>query len=321
MDQNEKLMRFVNADEIGKHLSYDLLIPAIKEAFANKLKVPKRHHHNFRNPGKKDSTLLLMPSWEEGKDTGVKVVTISPENGNIGLPSIHGLYLYFDGVSGQPLAVMDAGALTKIRTAATSALASSFLSNKNVSRMLMVGTGVLAPELIKAHSIVRDIHEVLIWGRDFSKAEKIAKELKLEGISITAIKSLEEGVKNAQIISTATLSQEPLIKGEWITQAKHIDLVGSYRPDMREADDDVITKSKVYVDAIEGAISESGDLAIPLQNGTIKKSDILGDLFGLCSGETLVKSDKKSTTLFKSVGHAIEDLVAARLVFSKCLKG
>ncbi len=314
-------MQFVGAKEIEKHLSYELLIPAIKEAFANKLKVPKRHHHNFSNPGKKDSTLLLMPSWEEGKDTGVKIVTISPDNGKYDLPSIHGLYLYFDGENGQPLAVMDAGSLTKIRTAATSALASSFLSDESFSTMLMAGTGTLAPELIKAHCSVRYINKVMVWGRDFTKAEKIAKSINLEGVAVTATKNLEEGVKNSQIISTATLSHEPLIRGEWITNTKHIDLVGSYKPDMREADDDVIIKSNIYVDTIEGATTDSGDLAIPLQNGIITQRDILGDLYGLCSGETVVIPDKNRTTLFKSVGHAIEDLVAARLVYDKLKNG
>jgi len=155
----------------------------------------------------------------------------------------------------------------------------------------------------------------------FIRAENIAKEINIKGLAIFAITNLEEGVRNAQIISTVALSQEPLIKGEWITDAKHIDLVGSSKPDMREADNDVIIRNNIYVDTLEGATSESGDLAIPLLNGTITHRDILGDLYGLCLGETLVISDKNGTTLFKSVGHAIEDLVAARLVYDKMKNG
>ncbi len=314
-------MQFIGSDEIEKHLSHDLLIPALREAFANKLKVPKRHHHNFRNPGYKDSTLLLMPCWEEGKDIGVKIVTISPDNGQFGLPSIHGLYLYFDAKNGQPLAIMDARVLTKLRTAATSALASIYLADIDFTRMLMIGTGALAPELIKAHCSVRNIEEVMIWGRDYSKAERMATEMKVARINVKAIKNLEEGVRRAQIISSATLSHDPLINGKWITNSKHIDLVGSYKPDMREADDEVIRKSRVYVDTIEGATSESGDLAIPIKNRVLKREEICGELAGLCSGEIPGRTGKNEITLFKSVGHAIEDLVAARLVYEKINNG
>ena len=306
----------LDAEQVASALEYNVLIEQLKEGFKKDLGIPKRHHHDYPNPpGTNSSTLLMMPAWETGKNLGVKIVNVTPENGQLGIPSIHGIYLYFDARTGVPLALMDSNMITIKRTAATSALASDFLSREDSTSLLIAGTGALAPEMAKAHCLVRKISKVSIWGRDYSKAERLAAGLHIDGAEIYPEKDLERGVKESDIISTVTLSKTPLIKGNWLRKGQHIDLVGSYKPDMREADDAVILQSSIFIDSYEGAPHESGDLAIPLENNVISMDEIRADLFELCRNEKEGRNSNEEITCFKSVGHALEDLVAAQIVY------
>ena len=308
-------MRNISKEEIEKSLDYNSLIPRLKTAFQGNYTVPMRHHHDFENPfASRESTLLLMPAWEAGKHVGVKIVTVSPENGKHDLPAIQGMYMLINAQTGTPEALMEAKTLTVKRTAAASALAASFLAKADTKKMLMVGTGALAPELIRAHASVRPIEEVELWGRNFEKAKELAKEISTKSLKVTAVENLEEAVGRADLISCATLSQKPLIKGEWLRSGQHLDLVGAYRPDMREADNSCVTRANVYVDTYAGATKECGDIGIPLKEKLIEVSDIKGDLFGLCRSEVKGRLEDSEITYFKSVGHALEDLAAAQLV-------
>lgn len=310
-------MDVIPEEVIVQSLEYGELIPALATGFKSEIRVPMRHHHDYRNPNEEsDSTLLLMPAWQESEFLGVKTVTVSPNNSRYDLPSIHGLYLLFDARNGQPRAILDAKSLTRIRTAATSALASSFLSREDSKVMLMVGTGALAPELIKAHAEVRNLEKFYIWGRNREKAELVAQQFAGQ-LDVTAIDNLDDFIRRADIISVATLSNDPLIKGSLLKKGTHLDLVGAYRKDMREADDEVMLRSKVFVDSVETAPKETGDLYIPLQQGVISLKDIKADLFDLCSHRSKGRTSASDITCFKSVGHALEDLVAAIMVYQK----
>ena len=255
-----------------------------------------------------------MPAWESGKSVGVKLVTVSPENGKKDLPAIQGIYILFDGDTGTPKALIEAKTLTARRTAAASALATSYLARPDSTKLTMVGTGVLAPNLIQAHAAVRPIKDVTIWGRDLKKAEDLAKEINNLGFTAYAEENLEKAVSSADIISSATLSKTPLISGSWLKPGQHIDLVGAYRPDMREADDEAIKRSSIFVDTYAGATKEGGDIVIPLQSGILSREDIKADLFDLTQGKHKGRSSVEEITYFKSVGHALEDLAAAQLV-------
>ncbi|BDD10691.1 ornithine cyclodeaminase [Fulvitalea axinellae] len=312
-------MRFISKEEISPLLDFPSLIDRLEQAFQGNYTIPQRHHHDYDNPNAdRESTLLLMPAWEAGKHVGVKIVTVSPENGKHDLPAIQGLYLLMDGDTGTPKALCDAKTLTVKRTAAASALASRFLSAPDSKHLLMVGTGALAPELIKAHSAARPIEKVTLWGRTPEKAKQLAEELvadnALEHITFSIAENLESAVAEADIISCATLSQTPLISGKWLRPGQHLDLVGAYRPDMREADDDCILRSEVYVDTYAGATKECGDIRIPLEEGTLKLEEIRADLFELCKKEKTASRTAETITMFKSVGHALEDLTAAQLI-------
>jgi len=278
------------------------------------------HHYNYKNPPEKeDSTLLIMPAWNPGKDLGVKLVTVSPENGKYNLPSIQGTYIYFDAQKGIPKAILEAKTLTAKRTAATSALAASYLAKENASSLLMIGTGALSIQLILAHSAVRPIKKVYVWGRNKLKADAVCEQLKNKSFEIQSVITIDEVIGNVDIISVATLSKEPLVKGENLQKGQHIDLVGAFKKDMREADDETIKKSSIYIDTY-GGMNESGDIYIPLQNGTLSKNEIKADLFELCSDKKNGRTSHEDVTLFKSVGHALEDLVAAKYYFDQFTK-
>ena len=310
-------MDYIDEKKIENSLKYDSLIPAIQEGFNAHIKVPMRHHHDYYNPVENnDSTLLIMPAWNPGDSLGIKCVTVSPNNSKYELPAINGIYILYDAVKGVPRALLDAKSLTRIRTAATSALASTFLSRKDAKTLLVIGTGALAPELIKAHCTVRNFEEVYIWGRNPEKASKVAKALESE-FDINVATDLNECVAQSDVISCATLSETPLIEGKYLKSGSHVDLVGAYRKDMREADDDVISRSRLFVDSIETAPKETGDLVIPIQKGLIDLSDIKADLFELCAGRKPGRSTDEEITCFKSVGHALEDLVAAQMVLKE----
>jgi len=310
-------MMQVSAEMIESLWEYNEFIPQLKRAFQSDIIVPPRQHYDYESgQGSTKSTLLIMPAWSNKEYVGIKMVTVSPHNGELDLPSIQGNYTLIEAKNGSVRAQIDAKKLTVKRTAATSALASSYLSKVNSKTLLVVGTGALCPELIKAHCAVRPIEHVFIWGRSFEKACTLAKELKNKDYRITAIEPLEEGVSQVDIISVATLSSEPLVFGKWLQPGQHLDLVGSYRPDMREADDECLMKASIHIDT-ESALKESGDLAIPLAKKVISKTDILSDLFELTRTEATKRISDDEITLFKSVGHALEDLSAATYLINR----
>ena len=309
----------IATDFIEQNTVFTELIAALKSGFSkNEILVPMRHHHDFPNPKMQtDATLLLMPAWNPSNNGGVKIVTVNPENGQFNLPSIQGTYIYFDTIKGTIKAILEAKSLTVKRTAAASALASSFLSREKASSLLMVGTGALSINLIKAHAAVRPIKNVFVWGRDFKKATVICTQLASENFTITPIKDIEEKISEVDIISCATLSKTSLILGRFLQPGQHIDLVGAYKKDMREADDETISKATVFVDTFQGGLKESGDIVTPLKNGILKEEEIKADLFQLCDNTKLGRTSENEITYFKSVGHALEDLVAANYFYTK----
>jgi len=309
----------INKDFIKENTHFNTLITALKEGFSEtSIVVPQRHHHDFENPAENnESTLLLMPAWNPSKEAGVKIITVSPNNGAHNLPSIQGSYIYLDAQFGHVKAIIDAKELTVKRTAAASALASSYLSKKDASSLLMVGTGALASNLILAHASVRPIKEVYVWGRTLEKATHICKQLVDAPFSCTPVTSIKEAVKKVAIISCATLSETPLILGNDVKPGTHIDLVGAYKPNMRESDDTLIKKAQLYVDTMEAGIKEPGDIVIPLKENVITTKDVLGDLFSLCKTDNFARQNNNDITVFKSVGHALEDLTAATYYYNK----
>ena len=308
-------MLVLNEAETRAALPWGALIKALRTMFREGCEMPVRHHHDVAVPGEAAATLLLMPAWQPGSYIGVKMVSVFPGNTDRGLPAIHGSYLLSSGETGQLLAILDGAELTARRTAAASALAADYLAAKDARRMLMVGAGRLSQNLIEAHASVRPLKAVSIWARDPRKAAATASEIRIPGVTISVADDIEAAAREADIISCATLSSEPLIRGDWLKDGAHLDLVGAFKPSMRESDDRAVERATVFVDTREGALSEGGDLVQPLKAGVIKASDLQADLAELASGRHAGRSRSDEITLFKSVGAALEDLAGAILAF------
>lgn len=310
-------MRVISAGEVEAALDFESLVERLRQAFRRETVSPVRHHHTVEAAGGQDATLLLMPAWQPRRHIGIKSVTVFPDNAEHGLPAVMGIYLLLDGKTGSPLALIDGPTLTVRRTAAASALASRYLSRPDSERLLMVGTGALAPNLILAHAAVRPICNVLIWGRDPDKAAKLAKRLDRKDFRVAPAADLEEAARGAHIISCATLSRDPLIQGAWLQPGQHLDLVGGFRPGMRETDDASIRRARIFVDTRAGASTEAGDIVQPLETGVLAPDDIAADLFELTRGDKAGRRYYDQITLFKSVGTAVEDLAAAQLTVER----
>jgi len=310
-------VRIITADEIDRVLGYAALVDALAEAFRADIGLPARHHHMIPQPSGSEAKLLLMPAWTNAGERliGCKVVTVFPDNIKVGLPSVYGSYLLISGDTGQALAVMDGTALTAWRTACASALAARYLAREDAAHLVMVGAGALAPHLVRAHCAVRPISKVTLWNRTRSRAVSTAFALSAAGLQPEIADDLEAAVREADIVSCATLSSEPLVRGAWLKKGAHVDLVGAFTPKMRESDDAAVRRARIYVDTRAGAPKEAGDIAIPLKRKVIKARDIQGDLFDLCRGKVKGRRRQDEITLFKSVGTAIEDLAAAILVW------
>lgn len=220
-----------------------------------------------------------------------------------------GDYLLFDGNTGKTLALMDGAALALRRTAAASALAARDLAWPDCERLLMVATSALAAHLIEAHASLRPIVNVLVRGRNLQKAER-AQRLNRRSLRVAATAGLANAMRGAHILSCATPSQAPLIAGHWLPLGVHLDLVGGFRPEMREADDDCIRRAGIFIDTRAGTLADAGDIVQPLGSGVLREDDIAGDLFDLARGSRAGPRYHDQITLFKS---ALEGLAAARL--------
>lgn len=314
-------MRIVTAADIDHALDHAALIDALDAAFRADITVPMRHHHTIPQPGA-DGTMLIMPAWtgvgaaQDARFIGCKIATILPDNTKLGKPSLYGQYLLLSGESGEPLAVIDGRVLTAWRTGAASALAARFLARKDARHLVMIGAGALAPHLIRAHAAVRPIERVTLWNRGRARAISTAFALAASGIAIDVTDDLEEAVRQADIVSCATLATTPVLKGDWLKPGTHVDLVGSFTPKMREADDRVLTRGRLYVDT-RGALKEAGDLTGPLRRKVIKAADVQGDLFELCRKTAKGRRTQREITVFKSAGTAVEDFAAAVLVWQR----
>ncbi len=304
----------LDAESIANALPYDQLIAALDAAFKAGATVPDRTHLEIEVPGNADGTLLLMPCWQTSGNLGVKIATVFPGNAARDLSAVYASYFLMDAGTGEPIAVMDGTELTLRRTAAASALASTYLSRGDSNTLLMVGTGNLAPYLITAHAAARPIDKVLIWGRREEAAKDVETRLSPASFETSVVTDLKAAVDSADIISCATLAREPLIKGDWLQKGQHLDLVGAYKPDMRETDSAALTRARVYVDTISGALSEAGDILQAIREEAIKEKDIEGDLQKLTRRQCEGRTSQEEITLFKSVGTALEDLAAAELV-------
>lgn len=308
-------MQRFDADATRAALPFDALVPALRTLFASGCTVPPRQVHQVPAPAGTAGgfTSLVMPAWLEGSCYGVKIVNVAPHNAARGLPGLHATYQLFDAATGAPLALLDGDQITARRTAAASALAASWLARADARHQLLVGAGQVARLLPGAFRVVRPITRVTVWARQPASAQALAAQLQAEGFEASATADLPAAVAAADIVSCATLATEPLVQGTWLRPGSHLDLIGSFTPAMREADDACFAGAALYVDTDE-ALAKSGDLLGPLARGVITPASVRGTLAALACGEAAGRTDAVQRTVFKSVGTALEDLAAAMLV-------
>ncbi len=299
-------MRTLSPHDVIAALPYDKLVADLPLKLREPTQSPQRHVHAWPH----NASFLLMPAWSDTIG-GVKIVNVTPGNAARGLPAVTASYIVIDATTGEHLALLDGGELTARRTAAVAAVAASRLAIDEAHKLLLVGSGRIASELAFAYRAVRDIREVQIYSPTIANAEKLARKLCNEGFAAWACEDLEIGVREADIIACATLSAQPLIRGEWLRAGQHVALIGGFTHDMREADDTAMARAEVWVDSL-AAVAEAGDLAQPIARGVMKAEDIAGTLADLCALGAVEGRDE-SITLFKSVGDAAQDLAAAAI--------
>lgn len=306
-------MRLVAAGDVDVALPWPLLIAELRRAFAGGVASPPRHRHDIADGKAPLATLLLMPAWTDAL-IGVKSVTIHPGNAAMGLPAVPGAYLLSRTATGEVLAAIDAHALTSRRTAGVAALGADLLARHAASRLLIVGAGAIAALLPGAMASVRPIEDIAVWSRRRESAESLCAELRGQGHRAVIADSLEAAAREADIVSCATLSTEPLIEGSWLAPGSHLDLIGSFRPDMRECDTACFAGSQLFVDT-HGAFAESGELMAAQARGVLGPEHLTGTLAGLCAGMVVRDPDPLRRTVFKSVGTAVADFAAAVAVW------
>ncbi|MEQ8246601.1 MAG: ornithine cyclodeaminase family protein [Alphaproteobacteria bacterium] len=308
-------MHHLDRAAVAKALPYHALVDALETAFRDGVTTPLRGHHEISVPGGTDGAMLVMPAWKAGRYIVVKMVSVFPDNANRGLASVQGIVVLIDATTGQPRATLDGPEITGRRTAAASALAARYLARPDAHHLLVMGAGTLGGHLARAHSAVRPIRQISVWNRTPARAEKLADDLRRDGFEAAAVAQPDAAMRTADIVSCATMSPIPLVHGALLKPGVHVDVVGAYRPDMRETDDDTVRRARIFVDTREGAHAEAGDILLPLERGVIADSDIRGDLFSLCRGATTGRESATDITMFKSVGTAVEDWAAAVLAY------
>lgn len=311
-------LRILSAEDVRQALPMAAAVAGMKGAFAQlstgEARVPLRTQLAVPEHG---GVAIFMPAYLSGTgDLAVKVVSVFPGNAQRELPTIHGVVLALDEATGRPLALLEGGTLTAIRTGAGSGAATDFLARQDARTAAIIGSGVQARTQLEAVCTVREIGDVRVFSPNREHALAFAEEMAGHGPipeAITVAESADSAVRGADIVCTATTSSTPVFSGEVLAAGAHINAVGSFRTDMQEVDATTIRRSLVVVDSREAVMEEAGDLVIPIEAGEIDESHIYAELGEVASGQKRGRTEREQITYFKSVGVAVQDAVAASL--------
>jgi ornithine cyclodeaminase/alanine dehydrogenase-like protein (mu-crystallin family) len=305
-------MLVLDAEAVRSRAPMPAMIACLREAFRRRLTSVPRQSIDLPD----HRSLLVMPAFDAQGAGAVKLATVSPGNAAKGLPTVQAAIIAFSE-TGTPIALLDGASVTQLRTAAASALASQYLSREDSAHLVVIGTGALAPYMAAAHCTVRPISRVSVCGRRQERAVAtvdVIRSLVSSHVEVTAAQSVEDAVRSADIVTCATTSKTPVLLGRWLKHGVFVDLVGSFKPSTREADDEVMLRSRIFVDTFEGALAEAGDLLDPMERGILRRDRIEGELADLVCGRVTGRAGQDESIVFKSVGTAIEDLAAVQLI-------
>ncbi len=314
-------MKIISADEVHTALSYPELVDALQEAFAKDFTQPPRQVHMLNDQEDNFDAFALLPAWND-KIVAVKAFTYYPSN-QPPYPILHSKVMIFDREHGEPLGLVDGTTVTFWRTGGVSGLATRLLSREDSKTMLLLGTGNLSTYMVRANASVRPLEKIMVWGNPgglppVAEAEDLIARVSpdLPDIEFSVVNHLEAACGEADIIVCATASPDILVRGAWIQEGTHLDFIGNHHADKRECDTEVITKGKVYCDSYVNAFKEAGEILLPIEEGVFTKEDLVAELSEMCSGAAPLRSDDKEITVFKAIGQAITDLVAASMAYS-----
>lgn len=312
----EKHMKIVSAEQVNEVLSFPKLIDALQEAFSRQFTMPARMVFSLDDEQGNRNAFALLPSWTDSL-IAVKAFTYFPDNPRPTYQSLYSKIMLFDRQHGEPLALVDGASVTYWRTAGVSGLASRLLSRKDSETLLLLGTGNLAHYLIMAHASVRPLKRILVWGRTPDNVNAVVERAcaSLNDVEVSPVDDLPTACGRADIIVSATGSHAPLIEGEWVSAGTHTDFLGNHHADGRECDTDLVLASKVYVDSRENCLREAGEILVPIDEGVYSKDKIVGELAEMCARKVPLRKNDREITLFKSVGTALSDLVAAGMAY------
>lgn len=314
-------MKIISAEQVHQSLNFADLVPLLKQSFSKPFHMPQRQVHLLAPEDKSShDAFALLPSWNE-EVIGNKAFTYFPENAEKhDLPGLFSKIMLFKRNTGEPLALVDGTSVTYWRTAAISALASQLLSREDSKHLMLFGTGNLSTYILHAHLTVRTINKVTIWGRSLAKVDNLIDEMSTQypQVEFVASSNVDDECAKADIICCATASKTPLFNGELIKAGCHIDCLGNHVVNARECDTTTVQRARVFVDSLTNTLNEAGELLIPIEEGAFNAQDIIGELADMCKKPEILRQSAQEITLFKSVGTAISDLVAAYQVYQHC---
>ncbi len=308
-------MKVIEATDVHRVLNFPDLVEAIRATFGKPAGTPRRTLYHLQEDDPFKDAFAVLPAWS-AEVIGVKAFTYMPSNAPKGRPILHSKILLFDRETGAPLALVDGTSVTYWRTAAVAALAADYLARTDAKRLLVCGTGNLAPYMTLAHASVRSYDDIAIWGRNATNAARVveAVQTKRPDLRVRVVTDLEAAARAADVISCATASKVPIILGAWVQSGTHTDFIGNHDRQQRETDTELVVNSRVYVDSRANTMNEAGEILLPIAEGRITESHVIGELADLCSGRVGGRQHDDDVTLFKSVGTALSDLAAASLV-------
>ena len=312
---------YIDFDEVHARAPWLTLIDALEAAHRrDKPKTGQLRLWQSRDDGQPDF-MTIAPAWEKDEALGVKLVTSFPKNmERHGVSTVGSIYIIFDPATGKPQTLIDGEALIFRKTAADTALGIRLLARPDAKKLVMMGAGALAPYVIEAAlAVCPGIDEVQVWNRTMEKAEALASDLSGRGLPVVPCKDAAAAHAGADIILAATMAEEPIIRGGMLKPSTHVGLIGSFRPEMREGDDTLLTRAKLYVDD-PSAIEKSGDFTQAIEAGIITREDVLGDLYDLCQGRCALPGPD-DISMFKNAGASQLDLMTAQVITAHAIEG
>ena len=306
-------MQLFDQAAVAHSLPYPTLIEALAQGLQTPIESPLRSHFE---PNHDNSTVLLMPAWRPHQQAGVKLVTFWPGNGAQGLSTIAGVYVLLSCTNGLPLAVMDGTELTLRRTAAVAALAARHLARADSETLAVLGTGNLCLPMALAHTSALPLKRVLVWGRDVAKAQSAAQQMRDQGLNAEAVAQLPDALAQADVVCAATAAATPFIRAEWVRPGTHLGLMGAFTAQMAEAEPALLARAQIFADLGTAVLEKGGEVLQAIRQGLISETAIQAELAQIAApGAAAWRRDAQAITVFKSVGFAALDLIAAEQVW------